>query len=101
MPGLPGIVAGVFIVVALSEELDDKKAALPARKGSRAVAGLAVYAVRYEATGHFCSTGDAPRRAIEAADLVVDNMLATKRKEKVKAGRVESEDAGWRTGSSR
>ena len=98
---MPGIVAGVFIVVALSEELDDKKAALPARKGIRAVAGLAVYAVRSEATGHFCSTGDAPRRAIEAADLVVDNMLATNKKEKVKTGRVESEDAGWRTGSSR
>jgi hypothetical protein len=36
------MVAGVFIVVALSEELEDKKAALPARNGSSAVAGFAV-----------------------------------------------------------
>lgn len=36
------MVAGLFIVVALLEELDERKAALPARKGSRAVAGLAV-----------------------------------------------------------
>jgi hypothetical protein len=43
VPGLPGIVAGVFIVVALSEELEDRKAALPARNGSSAVAGLATH----------------------------------------------------------
>jgi hypothetical protein len=48
VPGLPGIVAGDFIVVALSEELEDRKAALPARNGSSAVAGLAV---------HFVSSG--------------------------------------------
>jgi hypothetical protein len=42
VPGLPGIVAGDFIVVALSEELEDRKAALPARNGSSACAGLAV-----------------------------------------------------------
>lgn len=41
VPGLPGMVAGDFIVVALLEELDDRKAALPARNGSRAVVGLA------------------------------------------------------------
>jgi hypothetical protein len=56
------MVAGVFMVVALSEELEERKAALPARKGISAVAGLA-------------------RRAIEAADLVVENMFATNRKE--------------------
>ena len=59
---MPGIVAGVFIVVALSEELEERKAALPARNGISAVAGLA-------------------RRAIEAADLVVENIIATNRKE--------------------
>jgi hypothetical protein len=48
VPGLPRIVAGDFIVVALSEELEDRKAALPARNGSSAVAGLAV---------HFISSG--------------------------------------------
>jgi hypothetical protein len=48
---LPGIVAGVFIVVALSEELEDRKAALPARNGSSAVAGLTVQAVRPGAEG--------------------------------------------------
>ena len=42
VPGLPGMVAGLFIVCALLEELDERKAALPARKGIRAVAGLAV-----------------------------------------------------------
>jgi hypothetical protein len=36
------MVAGDFIVVALSEELEERKAALPARKGSNAVAGFAV-----------------------------------------------------------
>lgn len=59
---MPGIVAGVFIVVALSEELEERKAAFPARNGISAVAGLA-------------------RRAIEAADLVVENIIATNRKE--------------------
>lgn len=84
MPGFPGIVAGVFIVVALSEELDDRKAALPARNGNSAVAGLAVYIVSFERTGRFGVAINAPRRAIEAADLVVDNMLATNRKEKAR-----------------
>lgn len=36
------MVAGVFMVVALSEELEERNAALPARKGSSAVAGFAV-----------------------------------------------------------
>jgi hypothetical protein len=36
------MVAGVFMVVALGEELEERKAALPARKGISAVAGLAV-----------------------------------------------------------
>ena len=39
---MPGIVAGLFIVCALLEELDERKAALPARKGIRAIAGFAV-----------------------------------------------------------
>lgn len=42
VPEFPGIVAGVFIVVALSEELDERKAADPARNGTSAVEGLAV-----------------------------------------------------------
>lgn len=47
------------MAVALSGALDERKAAFPAaRNGISAVAGLA-------------------RRAIEAADLVVDSMLAT------------------------
>ena len=51
VPGLPGIVAGDFIVVALSEEVEDRKAALPARNGSSAVAGLAVHLVSYGEEG--------------------------------------------------
>jgi hypothetical protein len=39
---LPGMVAGDFIAVARSDELEERKAALPARKGSNAVAGFAV-----------------------------------------------------------
>lgn len=42
VPGLPGTMAGDLICVALSEELDDRKAALPARNGSNAAVGLAV-----------------------------------------------------------
>ena len=42
VPGLPIMVAGLFIVVALLEELEERKAALPARNGSNAVVGLAV-----------------------------------------------------------
>jgi hypothetical protein len=60
---LPGMVAGVFMVVALSEELEERNATLPARTGINAVAGLA-------------------RRAIEAADLVVESMFATHSKER-------------------
>jgi hypothetical protein len=36
------MVAGAFIAVALSDELEERRAALPARKGSSAVAGFAV-----------------------------------------------------------
>lgn len=57
------MVAGDFIVVALLDELEDKKATLPARNGIKAVAGLA-------------------RRAIEAADLVVESMFAKDSKER-------------------
>jgi hypothetical protein len=42
VPGLPGMVAGVFMVVALSAELEERNAALPARKAINAVAGLAI-----------------------------------------------------------
>jgi hypothetical protein len=35
--------------------------------------------------GSFCGGGDAPRRAIEAADRVVDSILATDRKERGEA----------------
>ena len=47
------MVAGVFIVVALSEELEDRNAVLPARNGSNAVAGLAVWMVRVVHKGAF------------------------------------------------
>jgi hypothetical protein len=97
-------VAGVFIVVALSEELEDRKAALPARNGSSAVAGLTVQAVSSGAEGDLCRGGDAPRRAIEAADLVVDSILPTNRKERVgaKEWRVKTRGGGGagRDGSS-
>jgi hypothetical protein len=46
-------VAGVFIAVALSEELEDKKAAFPARNGMSAVAGLAVCPVNLDHEGAF------------------------------------------------
>jgi len=59
--GFPGMVAGDCMVVALSEELDDMEAEHPARNDSRAVAGLT-------------------RKAIEAADLVVDSILAMETK---------------------
>lgn len=76
------MVAGVFMVVALSEELDERNAALPARKGINAVAGLAVRRVSLAAQEAFWAGGDQPRRAIEAADLVVESMFATHSKER-------------------
>ena len=45
MPGFPVTRPGDFIVAALSEALEDRKAAFPARKGSSAVAGLAIHRV--------------------------------------------------------
>jgi hypothetical protein len=42
VPGLPGMIPGDFMVVALLDELEERYATLPARNGSRAVAGLAV-----------------------------------------------------------
>lgn len=47
------MVAGDFIVVALLEELEDKKATLPARNGIKAVAGLAVHGVSLAGPGAF------------------------------------------------
>jgi len=70
VPGLPATKPGFCIGVALFEDVDDMKATLPARNGSKAVVGLA-------------------RRAIEAADLVVDSILATCTKERTGKG-VES-----------
>lgn len=76
------MVAGVFMVVALSEELEERNATLPARKGINAVAGLAVLRVSSAALEAFRAGGDKPRRAIEAADLVVESMFATHSKER-------------------
>lgn len=45
VPGFPGTIAGD---AALSEELEERKAVLPARNGNSAVAGLAVRNVSYE-----------------------------------------------------
>jgi hypothetical protein len=47
------MVAGDFMVVALSDELEEKRAALPARKGIKAVAGLAVRCVSSAGLGGF------------------------------------------------
>jgi hypothetical protein len=47
------MVAGVFMVVALSDELEERKAAPPARKDINAVAGLAVHIVSSAATTAF------------------------------------------------
>lgn len=75
------MVAGVFMVVALSAELEERNATLPARKGINAVAGLAVRRVSSAALEAFWAGGDKPRRAIEAADLVVESIFATHSKE--------------------
>ena len=95
VPGLPGMMAGDFIVAALSDEVEERKAALPARKGSSAVAGLAVQNVS-RGRARFCSGGDQPRRAIEAADLVVDSILATNTKEKRPGKEWRRYAARWR-----
>ena len=94
------MVAGVFIV-ALSDELEERNAALPARKGIKAVAGLAVHIVSSGGAGSFfdCKR-DQPRRAIEAADRVVENMLATNRKERCR-GRSGEEWRGKTWGGGR
>jgi uncharacterized membrane protein len=39
------MVAGDFMVVAFGEELEERNAALPARKGINAVAGLAIHII--------------------------------------------------------
>jgi len=74
------MVAGDCMVVALSEELDDMEAEHPARNDSRAVAGLTVVKVRCEGGCSFSAGEDEPRKAIEAADLVVDSILAMETK---------------------
>jgi len=68
------MVAGDCMVVALSEELDDMEAEHPARNDSRAVAGLT-------------------RKAIEAADLVVDSILAMETKKTVGRPNCRSHEA--------
>lgn len=80
-PRLPGTMAGDLEAVALSEELDERKARFPAaaRKGISAVAGLA-------------------RRAIEAADLVVDSILGDRQRVKLTTGG-KKEGKEWRGGT--
>ena len=100
---MPGMVAGVFIV-ALSDELEERKAALPARKGISAVTGLAIHNCQFRGgiESFFGGRRHQPRRAIEAADRVVENMLATNRKERRReggGGGVERQDVGWRSRS--
>jgi hypothetical protein len=50
-PSLPAMVAGDFIADALPEELEERKAALPARNGSSAVVGLAAHSVSSRTEG--------------------------------------------------
>jgi hypothetical protein len=68
---------------ALLEEVEDMKAAEPARNGRSAVEGLAVRRISYWVAVRVVGGESRPRRAIEAADLVVDSILATETKEKV------------------
>ena len=100
VPGLLGIVAGVFRFVALLEELEDRKAVLPARNGSSAVAGLTVHYIRCGIEGVLSGGGDAPRRAIEAADLVVDNIMATETRKIRAVEEWRGSNAGWRMSKS-
>jgi hypothetical protein len=78
VPGFPATNPGFCIVVALFEEVEDIKAALPARKGIRAVVGLTAH-ISLSEWGRFWVAG-APRRAIEAPYRAVDSILATRHK---------------------
>jgi len=64
--------------VALLEDVDDIKAALPARYGMKAAAGLAISNISFVVYDEGSGGGYKPRRAIEAADLADDSMLATR-----------------------
>jgi hypothetical protein len=96
-PSLPGIVAGDFIAVALSEELEDRKAAPPARNGSSAVAGLAAHSVNSRSEESL-----RPPATHLAGPLRPQTLLSTafwrQTKRKGSGEGVEIGDAGWRLG---
>ena len=95
VPGAPATRPGFCIGAALFDEVDDRKAALPARYGMSAAAGFTIHAVSSEDTTRFLGGGARPRSAIEAADLVVDNILATQVK-KIRTERRGEGPAKWR-----
>ena len=94
------MVAGVFIVVALSEELEERKAALPARKGIRAVAGLAVHIVSSVAAGAFWATATNLAEPLRPQTLSSKTCLRRTERKGVGEG-VERQDVGWRSRESR
>lgn len=98
VPGLPWMVAGVPIE-ALSLDDDEMKAADPARNGISAFMGFAV-AVLAAVRRQLWRGVDAPRRAIEAADLVVDNILATGTRNRRAVKEWRGSNAGWRMSKS-
>ena len=86
VPGLPATRPGLCIGAAGFDEEFDRKATLPARYGRSAVIGFAVQFVSSETKTRERVRGDGPRRAIEAADRVVDSIAATNTKESCREG---------------
>lgn len=82
------MMAGDFIAVALSEELEDRKAALPARNGSNAVAGLAIHIVSFASQGALKVTA-----TDLAAPLRRQTVLSTAFRRQTQRKR-----GGWRSG---
>jgi hypothetical protein len=95
---LPGIVAGVFIVVALSEELEERKAALPARNGISAVAGLAAHVISSGRLRAFGVAGTHLVEPLRPQTLLSKTLLRRTGRKGVSEG-VERQDVGWRSRS--
>ena len=95
---MPWTVAGVPME-ALSFDEDEMKAADPARNGISAFMGFAV-ALLAGVRRQLWRGVDAPRRAIEAADLVVDNIMATETRKIRAVEEWRGSNAGWRMSKS-
>jgi hypothetical protein len=102
VPGFPATRPGLCCAPAFAkfEDVEDRYATLPARNGISAVEGLAIHNCEFALldSGSVAVAGHLPRRAIEAADLVVDNMLATRDKGKQARREWRGARIGLRTG---